>query len=99
MTANNHQGRTTPGFPVLDADRQGDTTDCNRVVLDHLGYVEPRIPETDYWVSMPLRLAHSQACGYYLEVGPYDLDAAGIGVLRRAIAAYDAATRPAEAGQ
>jgi len=49
-------------------------------------------------VAMPVRLAYSQSNGIYLEVGPYDLDRADIEVMRRAVAAYDAATgaRPAE---
>jgi hypothetical protein len=91
MTDDRHLGHITPGFPILDADRQGDNTICVRTIFDVFGCVEPRVPETDYWVSMPVRLAHSQAAGYYLEVGPYDLDAADIHRLRQAIAAYDKA--------
>lgn len=78
-------------FPVLDADRQCDATECGRTVIDVFSPVEPRIPDTDYWCSMPLRLAYSQAAGWYLELGPYDLDAADIATLRKAIAAYDLA--------
>ncbi len=92
MTDDRHLGHITPGFPILDADRQGDNTVCVRTIFDVHGYVEPRVPETDYWVSMPLRLAHSQASGYYIEVGPYDFAADDINRLREAIAAYDRAT-------
>ena len=62
-----------------------------RHICDVFAPLEPRIPETDDWVAMPLRLAYSQAAGWYLEVGPYDLDRADIEVLRAAITAYDAA--------
>ena len=92
MTDDRHLGHITPGFPILDADRQGDNTICVRTIFDVFGHVEPRIPETDDWCSMPVRLAHSQLAGYYLEVGPYDFDAADINRLREAITAYDAAT-------
>ena len=86
---NRHLGPTTPGFPVLDAPRT--TDDFNRTIADVFGYVEPRIEETDDWVSMPVRLVYDQAAGWHLQVGPYDLDRADIEVMRRAIAAYDAA--------
>jgi hypothetical protein len=92
MTDDRHLGHTTPGFPILDADRQGDNTMCVRTIFDVHGYVEPYIPEMDSWVSMPLRLAHSQSAGFYLELGPYDLDAADIRRLREALDAYDRAT-------
>jgi hypothetical protein len=78
-------------FPVLDADRTTDTAEVGRHICDVFAPLEPRIPETDDWVAMPLRLAYSQAAGWYLEVGPYDLDRADIEVLRAAITAYDAA--------
>ena len=96
MTDDRHLGQTTPGFDILDADRQPDPAECARTVIDYLGHIEPRIPETDYWCSMPLRLAYSQAAGFYLELGPYDLDAADILTLRKAIAAHDAATGRAD---
>ena len=78
-------------FPLLDCERQADTRVCNRVVCDVFRPVEARLPDLDTWRTMPVRLSYSQAAGFYLELGPYDLDAADIGVLRRAIAAYDAA--------
>lgn len=86
-------------FPTLDADRSHPDREYSRTVIDVFRPVEPYITEMDSWVAMPLRLAHSQANGFYLEVGPYDMDAADIAVLRKAVAAYDAATiaRPAEA--
>lgn len=88
MTNDRDHGHITPAFDILDTTR---TDQCNRAVLDHLGYVEPHIEETDGWCSMPVRLVFDQAAGLHLEVGPYDLDAADIDVMRRAIAAYDAA--------
>lgn len=91
-----HQSQ--PLFPVLDAPRTRATAEVGRVVVDHLGYVEPRIDETDDWCSMPLRLAHSQAAGWYLELGPYELDIADILRLREAIAAYDSAVGRARQG-
>ena len=78
-------------FPTLDADRSTATAEYGRVVCDVFAPVEPHITELDDWVAMPLRLAHSQANGWYLELGPYDLNAADILALRQAIAAYDAA--------
>ena len=65
-------------FPTLDADRSTATAEYGRVVCDVFAPVEPHIPELDDWVAMPLRLAHSQANGWYLELGPYDLNAADI---------------------
>lgn len=83
-----------PDFPLLDADRSTDATAVGRHICDVFPSIEPRIPETDYWVTMPLRLAYSQGAGWYLEMGPYDLNTADIGRLREAIAAYDAAVTP-----
>lgn len=82
---------TSSDFPTLDTDRAADADVCGRVILDVFPPVEARVPDLDNWVAMPLRLAHSQAAGVYLELGPYDLDAADIGALRQAISAYDAA--------
>lgn len=87
---------TSSDFPVLDADRAADGYVCHRAILDVFPAVEARVPDLDNWVSMPVRLAHSQAAGMYLEVGPYDLDRTAIDALRRAVAAYDAAVRPQE---
>lgn len=86
-----NQPTPASGFPVLDADRSTDAIEVGRHICDVFPPIEPRIPETDYWVAMPLRLAYSQAAGWYLECGPYDLAAADINRLREAIAAYDAA--------
>ena len=84
--------QTPTDFPVLDADRSTATADVGRHICDVFPPREPRIPETDAWVAMPLRLAYSQAAGWDLECGPYDLSRADIDRLRNAIAAYDAAT-------
>ena len=90
MTADNN---TPAPFDILDADRNNE---FNRFVLSHLGSIEPRIDETDDFVSMPMRLVYDQAAGWHLELGPYDLSRADIDRLRQAIAAFDAATAPAE---
>ncbi|MDQ1306114.1 MAG: hypothetical protein QG671_1946 [Actinomycetota bacterium] len=82
----------TTDLPTLDADRSTATAEYHRTVHDVLGSVEPHIPELDSWVALPVRLAHDDAAGWYLEVGPYDLNRADIEVLRQSIAAYDAAT-------
>lgn len=79
-------------FPILDADRSHPDREYSRVIIDVLPPVEAYITEMDSWVAMPVRLAYSQSNGIYLEVGPYDLDRADIEVMRRAVAAYDAAT-------
>lgn len=79
-------------FPVLDADRSHPDREYSRHIIDVLPPVEPYITELDSWVALPVRLAYSQASGFYLELGPYDLDRADIEVMRRAVAAYDAAT-------
>ena len=82
---------TISEFPILDADRSTDTAEVGRHICDEFPPIEPRIPETDYWVSMPVRLVYDQAAGWHLEVGPYDFSRADIDRLRSAIAAYDAA--------
>lgn len=80
-----------PDFPVLDAPRHQKAEEFGRAIIDTFGFVEPYIGETDSWVSMPLRLVHDQAASWHLEFGPYDLDAADIMTMRRAIAVYDTA--------
>jgi hypothetical protein len=69
------------------------TQSCGRVVLDFLGYIEPRLDETDYWCTMPVRLTHS-ASGFGLEVGPYDLAHDDIKTLWDAIQSYNDAIGP-----
>lgn len=82
----------TPDFPVLDHPRLRENTDYNRVIIDVFGHMEPYLPETDSWCSMPLRLTHNTAGGFQIELGPYTLDAADIMRLREAFAEYDKAT-------
>lgn len=72
-------------FPILDAPR---TADVGREVIRDIGHIEPRIDETDEWVTMPIRLVTSQGVGIYLELGPYDLNARDIATLVDAIGAY-----------
>ena len=78
-------------FPVLDAPRTEADAELGRVILDFLGYLEPHIPETDTWCSMPLRLVYDQGGDVHIELGPYGLSQGDIETLRTAIAAYDAA--------
>lgn len=80
---------TEPDFPVLDSDRAHANKEYARVVLDFLGYIEPYVEEVDSWVSMPVRLAHDQAGGLRLEIGPYTLAAADTLRIRDAIRSYD----------
>lgn len=95
---------TISEFPILDADRSTATAEYGRVVCDVFVPVEPHMPELDNWVALPVRLARSQANGWYLEpphfarpgavlreLGPYNLNAADVRSLRQAIAAYDTA--------
>lgn len=82
---------SSPYFPVLDAPRTDANAELGRAIVDFLGYVEPHIPETDNWCSMPVRLVYDQAGGFHIELGPYGLDAADVHTLRQAIHAYDLA--------
>jgi hypothetical protein len=81
-----------PDFPVLDAPRTYANEELHRCIFDVFGGIEPYIEEIDTWISMPLRLAHDEAAGWHLELGPYSLDRGDIRRLRAAIAAYDLAT-------
>lgn len=86
-------GQICPAFEIVDSQRTCANEELGRIVADWFGHLEPHVPDTDDWRSMPLRLAHDQAAGWHIELGPYDLDRADIELLRRAIAAYDHATR------
>lgn len=88
-----------PDFPVLDASRLIETNEFGRTIFGTFPSIEPYVGEIDSWVSMPLRLAHSQGSGWHIEVGPYDLGRADIDRLRDAIAAYDAAVGTQGTGQ
>lgn len=79
-------------FPVLDAPRTEANTELGRQILSDLGALEPHIDETDSCCTLPIRLAHNQAAGLCIELGPYDLDHNDINTLREAIRAYDTAT-------
>lgn len=83
---------SSPHFPILDSDRTEANDELNRFVVEGFGYIAPHIDEIDSWCSMGVRLAHNDAAGWVIELGPYDLDATDIHALRRAIAAYDQAT-------
>ena len=88
-----------PAFEAVDHPRIDENNQYHRVVVDWFGYVEPFNPAADSWLSMPVRLVHSEVAGWHLEVGNLDFSRADIRLLRAAIAAYDAATRPAESQQ
>lgn len=90
MTDNNI--RLTSDFPILDGFRPPREDGTHRVIIDVLGMAEPYLDEADGWVALPVRLVHSPLGGFGIELGPYTLDPADIDVLRRAVAAYDAAT-------
>ena len=93
-TMHHRQAATTSAFPVIDGYRGLDAAGHpHRVIQDYFGFVEAAIVEADGWVAMPLRLVHSQAGGWEIELGPYTLDAADILKLREAIAAHDRAVR------
>ena len=83
---------SSPDFPILDAERSAANDELGRFVVEGFGYVEPHIDELDSWCSMGVRLAHNDAAGWVLELGPYDLDGTDIHALRQAIHAYDRAT-------
>lgn len=74
-------------YPVLDFERN----EPQRALLDNLCVLEPFIPEMDGWVSLPVRLVHTQGAGLALELGPYEVSGADIGRLRAALAAFDKA--------
>lgn len=82
----------TSDFPILDGFRPPREDGTHRVIIDVLGFAELYLDEVDSWVALPLRLVHSPLGGFGLEMGPYTLDRADIGTLRRAIEAFDAAT-------
>lgn len=77
-------------FPVLDGDRTADDDNIYRVVLvEYIEPIEPRIPETDEWCEMPVRISHDACQGIALEIGPYTLDDSDIDTLLSAIALLD----------
>ncbi|SBS76508.1 hypothetical protein MHPYR_320086 [uncultured Mycobacterium sp.] len=80
-------GKPTQMSPIRAADP---------FVIEGFGYIAPHIDEIDSWCSMGVRLAHNDAAGWVIELGPYDLDATDIHALRQAIHAYDHATGKAQ---
>lgn len=79
----------SPFFPVLDAPRTDADAELGRIVLDRFGFVEPHVPELDWWCAMPLRLVYDQAGDVHLEIGPYSMSECDIEALRTALRAYD----------
>lgn len=73
-------------FPVIDRPEHHHTD--GRIVIDHLGHIEPRIDETDGWYELPIRLVLNQGVGLCIEVGPYELDEHDIAALAAAIDTY-----------
>lgn len=79
-------------YPVLDAPRTFADTELSRVVInDQLAPIEPHIEETDWYVTLPLRIVYDQGAGVHIEIGPYSMDGRDIERLRAAITAYDKA--------
>ena len=70
-------------------DRSCDRPD--RTIVDVCGLVELYVAEVDSWCALPVRLVQTAGAGLCLELGPYQLDAAGVAVLRAAVADYDLA--------
>ncbi|MEZ0355502.1 hypothetical protein [Mycobacterium sp. SA01] len=60
------------------------------VIADDLGSIEVHVDEIDHLCSMPLRIAHNDAAGFVLEVGPFDLGGREVDRLREAIRQFDA---------
>lgn len=79
-------------FPVLDAPRPIADSEIGRLVIDdQLAPIEPFIEETDWYVTMPIRLVYDQGSALHLEIGPYSMCKTDIERLRAAITAYDKA--------
>ncbi|WP_454175337.1 hypothetical protein [Gordonia sputi] len=72
-------------FPILDADRSNEDSEIGRVVLANLDSLEPYIPMTDSWVTLPVRIAYIQTSHVVLEIGPYTLDFTDVGRVKDAI--------------
>lgn len=72
-------------WPVEDAVRTSE--EVHHEVLDELGDLHAYDPRTDSFVLLPVRVAFQG--GLEVHIGPYDLGAKDISVLRRAIASYD----------
>lgn len=87
-------GQITPAFDVDDDPRTAENEEYHRTVFDWFGFLEPHLSAEDDWRSVPLRLTHSCASGWAVEVGRYTFGAADIALLRKAIAAYDLAVTP-----
>lgn len=79
-------------FPILDAPRDLANREFQRCILDFHGHLEAYIDEMDAWVAMPVRLVHTSAGGFGIEIGPYSFDVADIQVMQAAIANYYLAT-------
>lgn len=75
-------------FPILDADRDHANREYHRCILDFIGHVEAYVDEMDSWVAMPVRLVHTTAGGFGIELGPYSFDIADVRVMQAAIESY-----------
>lgn len=87
-----------PRFPVLDADRSHEHEEIGRVVIDFADALEPYVPMTDSWITLPVRVSINQASGVVLELGPYTLDARDVRRLRNGIDRFDSARGGVDAG-
>ena len=80
--------RRISAFPILDGVHLDGP---DRTIVDVCGLVELFVAEVDSWCALPVRLVQTAGAGLCLELGPYQLDAAGVAVLRAAVADYDLA--------
>lgn len=82
--------KITTIFPILDT--AGELRDQQSSITHHrLGYIEPYLTESDYWVAMPMRLTHNEEAGWALEIGPYALDRQDVHNLHEAMTIYQRA--------
>lgn len=72
-------------FPLLD--RTESSNSC-RLVAASFGYVEPYLDISDYWVAMPVTLAHTADGGWTIDIGPYSFDRNDIKRLHAALHAF-----------
>lgn len=72
-------------FPLLD---RTESNHPGRTVAASFGHVEPYIDATDYWVAMPLTLAHTSDGGWTIDIGPYSFDRNDIKRLQAALHAF-----------
>ena len=70
-----------------------DYEDPETATVEEFGALEPYLAETDFYVALPVRLAHGCLSDWVIEVGPYTLSRQDVETLRQAISAYDSVRR------